>query len=135
MVDTAHQPSLGYIEIVHRRNASTLLPIIQAHTAPGTTVHSDEWAAYNRIQQLGNVATQRTANHSLHFVDPATGVHTQNVESYWAQVKIKLKRMRGCHTQQLPSYLNEFMWRERYGTSAGLAWTSNMADIATQYPV
>ena len=63
------------------------------------------------------------------------GVHTQNVESYWDRVKIKLKRMRGCHAQQLPGYLDEFMWCERYGRSAGSAFTNLMSDIATQYPV
>ena len=55
--------------------------------------------------------THETVNHS-HFVDPTTGVHTQHIESYWKTVKGKLKHMRGCHATQLPSYLDEFMWRE-----------------------
>ena len=97
IVDTSHQPALGYMEVVHRRDATTLLPIIQAHTAPGSIVHSDEWSSYRRVQQLGNVSAHNTVNHSLHFVDPVTGVHTQHVESYWNRVKGKLKRMRGYH--------------------------------------
>ena len=123
------------MEVVHRRDAATLLPIIQAHAAPGSTVHSDEWSSYRRAQQLGNVSTHNTVNHSLHFVDPVTGVHTQHVESYWNRVKTKLKRMRGCHATQLPSYLDEFLWRERYGKTAGEAWQGILVDIATQYPV
>ena len=55
MVDTSHHPALGYMEIVQNRNAAALLPIIQAHTAPGTIVHSDEWAAYNSVQGLPKV--------------------------------------------------------------------------------
>ena len=37
-------------------------------------------------------------------------------------IKEKLKCMRGCHAEQLPSYLDEFMWRERHGRSAGIAF-------------
>ena len=55
MADTSSDPALGYMEIVNRCDAATLLPIIQAHTLRGTTIHSDEWAAYRRVQKLGNV--------------------------------------------------------------------------------
>ena len=54
----------------------------------------------------------RSCNHSVEFVDRQTGVHTQNIESYWNRTKIKQKRMRGCHKSHLVSYLDEFMWRE-----------------------
>ena len=84
---------------------------------------------------MGNVSAHNTVNHSLHFVDPVTGVLTQHVESYWNRVKGKLKRMRGCRATQLPSYLDEFLWCERYGKTAGEAWQSIIADIGTQYPV
>ena len=135
MVDTSQSPALGFMQIVPRRDAATLLPIIQAHTAPNTTIYSDEWAAYCQIQTTIPAVTHQTVNHSLHFVDPTTGVHTQHIESYWSRVKGKLKRMRGCHATQLPSYLDEFMWRERHGRSAGVAFHQIMQDIATQYPV
>ena len=118
IVDTYHTPALGYMEIVQQRDAATLLPIIQAHVASGSIVHSDQWAAYNNVASIPGIVSHRTVNHSLTFVDPATGVHTQNVESYWNRVKPKLKRMRGCHAEQLPAYLDEFMWRERYGRTA-----------------
>jgi len=72
---------------------------------------------------------------TVNFVEPSTGVHTQHVESYWNRVKTKLKRMKGCHGHQLPSYLDEFMWQERYGTSTILALQNIMMDIAVQYPV
>ena len=120
--------------IVPQRNASTLLPIIQQHVAPGTIIHSDEWRAYTQVQSLPNVAAHHTVNHSVEFVNPVTGVHTENVESYWNRAKIKLKRMRGCHELELSSYLDEFMWKERYGTNRQ-AFNSIVADISTQYPL
>ena len=74
-------------------------------------------------------------NHSVNFVDPTTDTHTQNIESYWSRVKTKLKRMKGCRREQIPSYLDEFMWRERHGTSASTAFINILRDIAIQYPV
>lgn len=136
MVDTSSRPALVCMEIVPRRDANMLLlPIIQAHTLPGTILKSDQWSAYSRVQSLCNVATRSTVNHSIEFVNPITGVDTQHVESYWNRVKTKLKRMRGCHLLQLPSYLDEFMWRERYGTTARSALDAIIEDIAAQYLV
>ena len=52
MVDTSQTPALGYMEIMSRHvmQLATLLPIIQAHAAPNTIIHSHEWSAYNRIE-------------------------------------------------------------------------------------
>ena len=135
LVDTSHTPGLGYMQIVPRRDAGTLLPIIQRSVAPGTIVHSDEWAAYRRIATLPPVAAHEVVNHSVEFVDSVSGAHTQHVESYWNRVKIKLKRMRGCHADELPGYLDEFMWRERHGATATQAFDNIIRDISVQYPV
>ena len=133
--DTSHTPALGYVQIVQCRDAATLLPIIQKHVHSGTEIHSDQWRAYRRVAALPPVSSHSTVNHSLSFVDPLTGTHTQHIESYWNRVKLKLKRMKGCHSHQIPSYLDEFMWKERYGQTSGSKWTNILNDIATQYPV
>ena len=86
------------MELIQSRNAATLLPIIQAHVQSNTTNHSDKLAAYRRVHQLPNVYRHQV-NHSLHFVDPRTGVH---IESYWSRVKRKFKRMKRVHLHQMP---------------------------------
>ena len=104
------------MEIVSQRDRRTLLPIIQAHTTPGTIIHSDGLANCSR------------ACESLLSL-PVTGVHTQMVESYWNRVKTKLKCMKGCDSNRLPGYLDEFMWRERYGRSASEALHNIMQNM------
>ena len=116
------------------RTAATLLPILQQHLRSGTRVHSDQWRVYDRVQQLPSVTVHNTVNHSLNFVEPGTGVHTQNVESYWNRVNGEFKRMKGVHEDMIPSYLNEFMWRERHGRTASTALTSLFRDINLRYP-
>ena len=134
IVDTSRTPSLGYMQLAQNRTATTFLRIIRIHVARGSIVHTNEWCAYNGIQRLRGLCRQHcTVNHSLHFVDPTTRVHTQNIESYWNQVKIKLKCMRGCH--QLPSYLDEFMWRELHGQTEEHVYTNIIRDISIQYPM
>ena len=124
IVDTSHQPALGYMQIVPQRNAATLLPIIQSHVQPGSIVHSDEWRTYSRIQSQLHLQ-HNTVNHSIQFVTP-TGVHTNHVESYLNRTKMKIKAMRGCTEGELSSYLDEFMYKECRGKTD---------DIADQYPV
>ena len=71
---------------VEKRDAATLLPLIYQHVRPGSTVLSDEWSSYSQLTAItGN--THLAVNHSLHFVDPTTGAHTQSVEGMWSCCK------------------------------------------------
>lgn len=68
---------------VHRRDAETLLAIINEHILPGTTIMSDQWATYDQLQNLG--FNHGRVNHRQNFVDP--NIHTQNVENLWGRFK------------------------------------------------
>ena len=48
---------------------------------------------------------------------------------------MKLKRMRGCAAKEVPIYLDEFMWRERFGKTPREVLNDIMRDITQQYPV
>lgn len=125
---------VGYITFVNQRDAATLLPIIQRVVAPGSVIVSDEWAAYRGIPNIPGNYTHLTVNHSQNFVNPVTGKHTQNVESYWSRMKKSFKRMNGTKTDMTSSYIDEFMWRERYGKSSRLAYLNILRHIAERYP-
>ena len=73
------------------------------------TGYSDQWAAYSNVGNIPGLEN-RSVNHSLFFVDPVTGVHTQNIESYWNRCKVKLKHNERCSVRRemLPGYLDEF---------------------------
>ena len=110
--DTRYQPAKFYLEKVDNRSAATLLPIIQRVCRPGTIIHSDKWGAYNELTRSTGLGHD-TVNHTLHFVDPVTGVHTQNIESCWAQRKAKIAAMKGVRSEQLSGILDEFVWKDK----------------------
>jgi hypothetical protein len=111
IVDTSFTPGLGYMEFVERRDKQTLLPIIERVCRPGTIVYSDGWAAYPTIRERGYGFDW--VNHAKNWVS-STGVHTQNVESYWRKQKDKVGRMRGFRREDKQDYLWELLWRERF---------------------
>jgi len=95
-----------------QRNAATLLPVLQQHVLPGT-IWSIQWAAYRQIPQVTRLPHQ-TVNHSLHYVNPGTGVNTNTVENMWRCAKDKFKCMHGTSQAHITSYLQEFMWRRQH---------------------
>ncbi|XP_077483394.1 uncharacterized protein LOC144093678 [Amblyomma americanum] len=107
---------------VQRRDAATLGTIIAANVLPGTTISSDEWAAYRCVPGLvdGNGVSmglsQKTVNHSTNFVDPATGTHTQHIEGCWQKMKTQLIRSGYKLTPELTeSYLGWVWWQSLNG--------------------
>ena len=77
-----------FLVSVKDRTPDTLLAIIRDWIEPGTTVISDGWGAYRSLGSQGY--THHTVNHSIHFVDPDTGAHTNSIESTWHRVKVFL---------------------------------------------
>jgi len=88
---------------VKRRDAATLLPIIQQFILPGTTIISDQWAAYGRINELPELYEHYTVNHSENFIDPETGAHTQTIEGTWSHFKRRHKEEFGTARSLLVS--------------------------------
>lgn len=74
------------------------------------------WKAYASLKEYG--FTHRTVNHSKEFKNPITGVHTNNIESLWKDAKQKFKIMCGVDADNIPPYLDEFLWRQYHGREA-----------------
>ena len=128
----------GFLVVVDNdRSAGRLLPLIQEHIAPGTTIHSDGWAAYNGIANLPVQPPYQhlVVNHSENFVDPQTGACTNTIECYWKNCKRRFKCMQGVHQRHLASHLDEFMWRELHGKSHQEALHHIIEHLAQWYPV
>ena len=93
--DTRYQPAKFYLEQVDNESLQLhCCPLFSVFVSPGTIIHSDKWGAYNELTRSTGLG-HGTVNHTLHFVDSVTGVHTQNIESCWAQRKAKIAAMKG----------------------------------------
>ena len=105
IVTTEFSPAWGYFQVVERRDIATLDPIISKCIRPGTEVSSDDWAAYRGMAgRINNIAAHRVVVHARHFVDPVTGVHTQEIESCWNSLELEQKTRRGIRKADLQSY-------------------------------
>ena len=97
---------------VEHRDKETLLPIIRTQILPGTRVMSNLCRSHDCLKDEGY--EHLTVNHSLNFVDPGTGAHTQGIENTWWGVKRSYPRT-GTSKELFESYLQEFMSRKHYG--------------------
>ena len=116
---------------VRNRSAAELIPKIVRAVLPGTTIVSDEWAAYRALPQHG--FNHITVNHSQNFVNPVTGAHTQTIEGFWGNAKHIFKSMRGSSAIQLSAHLDEIMFR--WNHKGEDLFELLMSQIAHFYPV
>nr|XP_055075339.1 uncharacterized protein LOC129454779 [Misgurnus anguillicaudatus] len=86
------------LRLVKKRNKETLVPIIKKHVKRQSLVVSDEWKAYASLSQEGYKHVR--VNHSKNYVDPQTGLHTQNLERAWQTYKMQIWRMRGNRSEK-----------------------------------
>ena len=96
---------------VPSRGADVLLEVINTWIRPGTTIISDCWKAYSCLSDEGFV--HQSVNHSMNFVDPHSGAHTQNIERTWREVRGGIPRF-GRKEKHMVGYLAEFLFKRQY---------------------
>ena len=117
------------------RSSATLLPIIRRHILPGSHIISDGWPSYANIDQIaGGIYMHSVIVHQRHFVDPNDpDVHTEHVENMWMRAKRKLRRQFGTSRALFPSYLHEFVFRNKFRNED--MFLTMMKTIADNYPL
>ena len=100
-----------FVEVVDRRDAKTLLPIIQKWVSVETSyIVSNKWRAYNNLKKLHY--NHETVNHSKYFINPENNlVHTQTIENRWGQMKSLMKRRGQISRVLFPQKIKEIAWR------------------------
>ncbi|XP_019862099.1 PREDICTED: uncharacterized protein LOC109590640 [Amphimedon queenslandica] len=124
-----------FMVAVADRSAATLLPIIYKYVRPGSTIISDQWRAYSSLSSVSSGFTHLTVNHSLNFIDPFSGAHTQTIEGTWSQVKRMMRGIGVMNTSNdlFQTYLQEFLWRKKF--SGQDPFNTIIEHIKEQYPL
>ena len=102
-------------------------------------IHSDQWGGYmhGAIAAIPVIPPyiHQSVNHTMHFVDPLTGAHTNHVENYWKNLKMKFKAMSGTDRELIPSYIDEHNWRQFNGKKTLVAHVNILDQISEYYIV
>ncbi|GBN03536.1 hypothetical protein AVEN_146657-1 [Araneus ventricosus] len=111
-----------FFKVVEDRTAEMLIEITKKYVEPGSNVLSDCWQSYTSLKNEGY--THYTVNHSKNFKDPVT----------WSVIKSQFRKQgtNKCK-DQFDSYLGEYMFRRKYGSSGKALFTTFMNGIVDLY--
>ncbi|XP_039255553.2 uncharacterized protein LOC120332381 [Styela clava] len=98
------------------RTAPTMLRLIAKNVARGTRIWTDQFPSYNKLEQMGMGYIHETVNHSIEYVSPM-GVHTNEIESLWGEIKKRFRAMNGVARHMVQSYLDEWVWKRQFTKS------------------
>lgn len=99
-----------FVVPVVSRSAEVLLSLIEKYIA-GSIIYSDCWKAYKKIDKT--IYQHSIVNHSENFVDPNTGIHTQNIERLWRDIPGGIPQY-GRREYHFQHYLAEFIFKKTY---------------------
>lgn len=91
------------VKVVPNVKRSTLLPIIQKHVKPETSVHTDELKSYDGLENHDYYP--KSVNHSEGEYVGYDGASVNGIENFWRHLK---NGIRGTHVHVSPKYLERY---------------------------
>jgi len=108
------------MEVCENRGSEVLLSLICCMCVRGCEIWSDQWASYRCLRRYGFV--HRTVNHRKNYMDPVTGVHTNQIEGNWGAVKSFLRIKCGKSFSECEWYVQEWCFRRNIGRDFQTCW-------------
>lgn len=110
-------------QVVPDVSRATILPKIQAHVAPETTIYTDELPTYSPLVKMGY--RHGTVNHLAKVYVTGGDIHTNTIEGFWSQLKRSIDgTYHHVTAQHLPDYVNEYAFRYNHrGDETPMFWT------------
>ena len=81
MPDTSCVPSKRFCCLVENCTAAHLVPLIAKLGRQWSIIHTDDFFSYKFLQYIEDYE-HRVVIHKYHLINPDSGVHIQNVESF-----------------------------------------------------
>jgi len=90
-------------QVVHSVDSNALLPIIYNDVKEGSTIHSDEWKAYKKLDKslYGHESTKHKVGNYVNG-----NSHTNNIECFWSHLK---RGIIGTYHQVSKKHLNTYV--------------------------
>ena len=107
-----------FLRQTYRSTAKAIEPVVLRVTAPGTEVHTDEWHAYDDLDDRGR--TRFSVNHKRREWardddgDGVREVHSNRIEGFWLGLRNYLRPFRGVSKWCLDSYLAFYQGMHNY---------------------
>lgn len=119
-----------FLTTVEDRSPDMLIPIIKKRVEPGTTILSDCWKAYSRLQEEGY--EHQIVNQSKEFISQGRGAHMNTIESAWRAVKTPLPK-HGTVKSLYDTHFVDYMFREKHLNNANDQFLKFFQCINTVY--
>ena len=111
----------GYVhtQIIPNVSRSTLRRAITGRIAFESIVHSDAWAGYDGLVDVGYAKHYRLNHAANEFVRGTQ--HINGIESFWSFAKRRLAKFNGLHHHTFYWHLKETEWRFNHRRGAAYA--------------
>ena len=97
----------AFVQFIPNKNSLSIIPLITRHVPPGCEIHTDGSNVYKVLSKMRY--THKFCVHERRYVSQ-DGTHSDWIENFWSNLKIKLKSKCGSQGSMLDGHIDEYLY-------------------------